>query len=47
LEDTDLESRVLWSFEDFVEIEAVECLVCVLACDGAVDEDGVPPGLAK
>ena len=42
LEDADLETRVLRSFEDFVAMEAVERLGCVLARDGGVDEDGSP-----
>ena len=40
--DADLETGVLWSFEDLVAMEAVERLGCVFARDGVVDEDGAP-----
>ena len=43
LKDADLETCVLWSFEDFVAMEAVERLGCVCARDSAVGEVGAAP----
>ena len=42
LEDADLEMRVLWSFDDFRGDRGRRMPRCILACDRAVDEDGVP-----
>lgn len=42
LEDVDLKTRILLSSKDFMMMEAVERLGCVLARDDAVNEDGAP-----